>query len=93
MTISHQQNGSKGVFYFEDNEIRKAQMTYSMAGPDKLIIDHTEVDASLKGQGVGYALVYAALDFARTNGIKIIPLCPFAKAVFNKRDDIKDVLI
>ena len=93
MTINHQQNGSKGVFYFEDNEIRKAQMTYSMAGPDKLIIDHTEVDASLKGQGVGYALVYATVDFARSNGIKIIPLCPFAKAVFNKRDDIKDVLI
>jgi predicted GNAT family acetyltransferase len=30
--------------------------------------------------------------FARENNIKIIPLCPFAKSVFDKTEEIRDVL-
>lgn len=82
----------KGEFYAEVNGEKKAQMTYSHAGADKFIIDHTEVDQSLQGQGVGYKLVDAAVNYARTNGLKIMPLCPFAAAVFRKKTDYKDVL-
>lgn len=59
---------------------------------DKLIIDHTEVDSSLKGKGVGYRLVEASVQYARDNQIKIIPLCPFAHAVFKKNAEYHDVL-
>lgn len=69
-----------------------ALMTYSKAGADKIIIDHTEVDASLKGKGVGKDLVAEGVKFARENNLKIIPLCPFAKAEFEKHDDYADVL-
>jgi predicted GNAT family acetyltransferase len=69
-----------------------AEMTYSQAGSDKIIIDHTEVDDSLQGQGIGYKLVEKAVNYARDKQIKILPLCPFAAAVFKKRDDYKDVL-
>ncbi|MFT6881720.1 MAG: putative GNAT family acetyltransferase, partial [Marinoscillum sp.] len=44
------------------------------------------------GTGAGKALVYKSVDFAREKHISIIPLCPFARAVFNKEDAIKDVL-
>jgi predicted GNAT family acetyltransferase len=69
-------------------------MTYTYAGKDKIIIDHTEVGEKLKGQGAGYALVDAAVVFMREKNIKVIPLCPFAAAVFKKKQDTyKDVLI
>jgi predicted GNAT family acetyltransferase len=92
MTVQHQQTETKGRFHIEDNGERIAQMTYSLAGKDKIIIDHTEVNDSMKGQGIGYKLVDAAVHFARTNGIKIRPLCPFASAVFKKKLEHKDVL-
>ena len=92
MQISHQENGSKGEWYIEPNEQRLAEMSYSWAGHDKFIIDHTWVDESLRGQHVGRYLLDEAVKFAREKGVKIIPLCPFAKSVFDKDPEIRDVL-
>lgn len=58
----HKEEYSKGVFYYEVNNDRRAAMTCSREGNDKFIIDHTEVDESLKGQGIGYALVEKAVE-------------------------------
>ena len=68
------------------------KMTYSWAGDQKFIIDHTEVDPIYKGQGVGREMVYKAVEYARGNHLKIVPLCPFAKATFEKNKEIQDVL-
>ena len=92
MKIEHNIEENKGVFYINQDNSRVAEMTYSKAGSNKIIIDHTEVDDSLQGQGVGYKLVEEAVNYAREKQIKILPLCPFAAAVFKKRDDYKDVL-
>ncbi|MCX8532781.1 GNAT family N-acetyltransferase [Chryseobacterium luquanense] len=67
-------------------------MTYTWAGEDRFIIDHTEVEEAYNGKGVGKEMLIKAVEFARENGKKIIPLCPFAKATFQKNDDLKDVL-
>ncbi|MCB0399683.1 MAG: N-acetyltransferase [Winogradskyella sp.] len=93
MMIQQKDNGKRGEFYLEIDTKIMASMTYSYAGEDKIIIDHTDVDESLKGQGVGYKLVEASVDFARKNNIKIMPLCPFANSVFKKRSEYKDVLL
>ena len=69
-----------------------AEMTYSRAGKSIIIIDHTAVPEALGGQGVGVALVSRAVEDARRMGLKIMPLCPFAKAQFDKHEDWKDVL-
>ena len=67
-------------------------MTYTWAGTDKFIIDHTEVEEAYGGKGIGKEMLLAAVDFARNNSVKIIPLCPFAKATFQKNPDLQDVL-
>ncbi|MBO6606610.1 GNAT family N-acetyltransferase [Psychroserpens sp.] len=92
MAIKQELQENKGIFYYETEGGRLAEMTYSNAGPDKIIIDHTEVDESLRGEGVGYKLVEAAVNYARANNLKILPLCPFAAAVFRKRENYRDVL-
>ncbi|WP_299227957.1 GNAT family N-acetyltransferase [uncultured Psychroserpens sp.] len=92
MEIKHEDTSIKGRFYYEIDGQVKAQMTYSHAGTDKIIIDHTEVDESLKGQGVGYKLLETSVAYARDKQIKILPLCPFAAAVFKKRTQYSDVL-
>ena len=70
-----------------------AVMTYIWAGEKRMVIDHTEVDAALKGQGIGNQLVAAAVENARTQGFKILLLCPFAKAVMTKETSYADVLM
>lgn len=92
MNIQQEDDTKKGAFYIEQDAKRIAEMTYVYAGEQKIIIDHTEVDASLKGQGVGYKLVEEAVAFSREKALKILPLCPFAAAVFKKKaDDYNDV--
>ena len=70
----------------------EAEMTYSKAGTERIIIDHTGVPKELGGLGVGVALVKRAVEDARRDGIKIIPLCPFAKAQIEKHTEWQDVL-
>ena len=93
MEIKQQQTGTKGLFYVEGPTKTLAELEYSMANENLMIINHTEVDDSLKGKNVGYQLVNAAADFARLNHFKIFPLCPFANAVMKKKKaEYADVL-
>ncbi|MEK5745832.1 GNAT family N-acetyltransferase, partial [Acinetobacter variabilis] len=70
MQIEHQEQGTKGEWYVAQKDQRLAEMTYSLAGDDKFIIDHTWVDDSLRGQRVGQQLVEAAVGFARKHALK-----------------------
>lgn len=92
MEVNQFDSENKGFFKAEANGIKAGRMTYSRAGADKIIIDHTDVNPEFKGQGVGNKMVIAAVNFARAKNIKIIPLCPFAKSVFDKNTEIRDVL-
>jgi len=92
MEIKQSNSETKGFFTAEESGIEAGKMTYSWAGSDKFIIDHTEVNPAFKGRSVGKQLVMAAVNFARASGVKIIPLCPFAKSVFDKTDEIREVL-
>ena len=92
MDIQHTDDGLKGKFFITQNDKELAEMTYVWVGTEKIIIDHTEVDDALRGQGAGRQLLAQAVEFARTKQIKIIPLCPFAKSVFDKVKEYSDVL-
>jgi predicted GNAT family acetyltransferase len=92
MDISYKDDGKKGAFYVEASGEVLAEMTFVWAGEQKMIIDHTEVSEKLAGQGVGKQLVNAAVERARAQGFKIMPLCPFAKSVFDKVLAYHDVL-
>ena len=92
MEIKLEQSGSKGSFYIEEQGKRLAEMTFSKAGDTRIIIDHTDVSDALRGKGAGKQLLSAAVDHARKNGLKILPLCPFAKSVFDKVPAFGDVL-
>jgi predicted GNAT family acetyltransferase len=92
MDILQEQIGNKGAFYISINGSRKAEMTYVMSGADKMIIDHTEVSSDMEGKGIGKQLLDRAVGFARENKIKILPLCSFAKSMFEKTSNYNDVL-
>jgi uncharacterized protein len=90
---THVPGGHKGAFVIDRDGKRLATMTYSLAGDNILIIDHTEVDDALRGSGAGARLVGAAVAWARAEGRRVIPLCPFAKSVFERKPEYGDVLM
>ncbi len=90
--IKHTNNESKGVFELYYDGKKAGLMTYSWAGDDKFIIDHTEVDEAYGGKGLGKDLVKAGVEYAREKNVKVIPLCPFAKKVIAKTPEFQDVL-
>lgn len=92
MDIIHEELETKGFFYIGEKENKLAEMTYSKAGESMIIIDHTEVSDELRGTGAGKGMVLKAVDLARKKSIKILPLCPFAKSVFDKNPELRDVL-
>lgn len=51
---------------------------------DALALIHTEVPVVCRGRGLGEALVEAALSSARSDGLRVIPICPFAKAYIRR---------
>ena len=85
-------NDKKGSFFIEIEGKQEAEMTFVFAGEDKIIIDHTGVNPGNEGKGLGKQLVAQAVTYARENNIKIIPLCPFAKKVFDKTPEFQDRL-
>jgi hypothetical protein len=56
-----------------------------------LTIMHTEVPKALEGRGIGSGLIRGVLDIARSQGLKVNTLCPFAKAYINRHPEYADL--
>ena len=90
MEIVRFDDGKKGYFKAMEGDVEAGKMTFVWAGEKKMIIDHTEGNPDFRG--VGLKMLNTAVDYARSNDIKIIPLCPFAKKMFDRMEQIRDVL-
>ena len=84
MNIQHTDNRNEGSFYVELDGKKEAELTYSYKDNDTIDIDHTEVKASLQGQGIGKALIEEAVAFMRAKNLKAMTSCSYAKSVFEK---------
>lgn len=52
-----------------------------------MAITHTEVAPRLEGRGIAGALVQALLDHAQANGLKVRPLCSYARAYMQRHPE------
>lgn len=64
---------------FNDEQQEIGEMTWSDAGPDIMIIDHTFVDPAYRGQKLAEKLVYTGVELARREGEKDYPFMPLRK--------------
>ena len=92
LPVQRSETGHRGAFFLEEAGARLAEMTSSRVNPALVMIDHTEVSDALRGQGAGRRLLDALVAWARETQTKVIPVCPYAKAQFEKDPTIRDVL-
>ena len=92
MEIQREEHGRKGAFFIDEDGEWVAEMTYTKTGGNTIVIDHTEVDEKFRGENIGRDLVAAAVAYARENGLKIKPICPYTKKVIDSTPEFQDVL-
>ena len=59
---------------------------------DKWAITHTVVSENFSGQGIAKKLVLKIVEEARKSGVKLIPICSYAKKMLENNLDFNDVL-
>jgi uncharacterized protein len=64
-----------------------AVLTYALSG-DQMILLHTAVPAELEGSGIGGKLVTAAVEYAASKGLTVVPACPFASSWLDRHPDV-----
>jgi len=69
-----------------------AYLEYTIAG-NILALIHTEVPAELRGEGVSSELIKSALDFARSNQMKVDVVCPSVADYLGKHKEYADLML
>ena len=76
---------------FEGDEL--AGFVQYSRSDDAIVVKHTEVDDRFEGRGLGSALARGVLDAARSDGLSVLPYCPFtAEYIRRHRDDYLDLV-
>lgn len=57
-----------------------------------VVLPHTEIDSSRRGQGLGAELVRFALDEVRGEGKTIVPACWYVAQFVDENPDYRDLL-
>ena len=84
MDVRHDTAGKQFVVELAEGE---GELAYDDGEAGTIDLTHTEVSPSLQGRGVGEALVRAALDYARANGLRVVPSCPYVKKWLDKHPE------
>ncbi|HJP62383.1 MAG TPA: GNAT family N-acetyltransferase [Mucilaginibacter sp.] len=92
MLIKNEERHHAGSFYVEEDGKRVAEMRYLIRG-DIMNIYHTEVSPKLSGHNIGFELVETGVKFARENNLQILPTCSFARSVFDRTPEFRDVRV
>jgi len=60
--------------------------------PDRIVLQHTEVPTALEGKGLAAKLTRTALDFARANHLRVVPLCPYGSSFLRGHGEYQDLI-
>ena len=70
----------------------EATLDYAMPDDRTLDIRSTFVPPAARGQGFGAAIVLHVLGYARQNGYRVIPTCPFVHRVLDENPGYEDLI-
>ena len=84
-------DGDNRIYAVTEDGTEVGQIEFVPTGESMIIISHTEVAEDMGGLGIGKVLVEKAVQKARDEDKKIIPLCPFARAEFDKHPEYREL--
>ena len=87
-TLINNQEKKQYEFHIDNNIVR---VEYIRA-QNNIYLTHTEVPRNLEGQGLGSAIIKAALEDVKVNGWTLIPLCPFVASYIKKHPEYRELV-
>ena len=78
---------------FEVTVDGKAAFSKYLLVGEKFIVEHTEVPVELENKGLASRIVRTALDYARAQNYRVMPLCPFTAAFIHRHPEYQDLVI
>ena len=92
ITITHTEDGSDGRYEARvEGRSGLGELTYSRTPQNRVVADHTRVDESLRGTGVAKALVERLVADARNESFKIVPICSYIRAQYERHPEWSDL--
>ena len=86
--IAHDQDGHR--FTVTEDGLT-AELNYRTSGSE-MIITHIGVPRPLEGRGIGSALAKAGLEYAREQGMEVVPLCPFVRSYIERKPEYQPLV-
>lgn len=81
MDFKHNEN--QIALYSETGDLL-AEITFPYVDENTVDVNHTFVDASLRGQGIAGKLMQELVDELEKRGLKAVPTCSYAQGWFEK---------
>jgi predicted GNAT family acetyltransferase len=91
MTSAVTRNESANRYELHVDGVLAGVADYTERG-DVVVIPHTEIDPSRRGQGLGAVLVQGTLDDIRPTGKKIVPSCWYVAQFIDENPAYKDLV-
>ncbi|HXN95488.1 MAG TPA: GNAT family N-acetyltransferase [Candidatus Acidoferrales bacterium] len=88
VTVTHNEEAQRFELLVDGH---RALSTYRRF-PGRIVLNHTEVPPPLEGHGLAAKLARFALDFARVNHLRVVPLCPYISNFIRKHPEYQDLV-
>jgi hypothetical protein len=88
LDIAHDPASRRFAVQVEGHE---AELIYRQDGK-RLTIDHTGVPDAIGGRGIAGELVKAALEYARAEGLRVVPACSYSAAYLQHHPEYADLV-
>jgi uncharacterized protein len=87
-TVTHNEKAHRFELYVDG---LRSMLTYRRY-PDRIIFDHTEVPQAQERHGLAAKLASAALEFARQNHLRVVPICRYVVNFLKKHPEQQDLV-
>jgi uncharacterized protein len=91
LTVEREDDGERGRYVVRLPDGLEGELTYERRDAHTLVDNHTGVPPEHRGQGIAESLVKAAMDDARREGTKIVPVCSYVAVQFRRHPEWADL--
>lgn len=67
-----------------------SKLDYILDGKN-FVITHVGVHPELRGQGVAGKIVEVSLEYARENGLRVVPMCSYAASYIRRHPEYQEL--